>query len=75
LFSKVRWAQHCHPIDFAAINQFARYQASLDRFAYTDVVGNENTDRIKLETYQQGNQLVWPGINSYSPKRAKWSRA
>jgi hypothetical protein len=71
LLCQVRRTEDCGPLDLSSVKKFAGYQASFYRFAYAYIVSNEYPDRIKLESHQEGNKLIWPGFHRNPPKAAK----
>src|SRR6266566_4884881 len=54
----MRGAQHEQAPDDAVIQHFARNHASFDRFAYANIVRDQQTDGFELEREYQGQKLV-----------------
>ena len=52
LLGQVRRAEHRQPLDLRSVEQLPRQEASLDRLPDPNVIGDQDTDRIELQTHQ-----------------------
>src|ERR1017187_8054906 len=71
LLGQVRRAQHGQTADLAAIQQFAGDDRRFDGLADANVVGDQETHRIKLERHHQRHKLIRPWLDSDTTEAAK----
>jgi len=71
----MRRAQHKHAPDDPAIEHFSRNHASFDRFAYANIVRDQQTDGFELEREYQGQKLVRARPEGEPPRASERSRA
>lgn len=64
LLDEMRRTQDRKPICFAAIDQLAQNEASLDRLADADIIRDQQTHGGKPERHQQWNQLIGPRLKT-----------
>ena len=64
LLGQVGWAEDGHPPNLAAVQEFSRDEACLDRLADANVVGDQEADGVELQGHEQGDELVGPGLDA-----------
>lgn len=64
LLDEVRWAPRRETIDFAAVHQFAKDQARLDRLPDPDIIGDQEAGHLQAKRHQQGDELIGSGLES-----------
>ena len=74
LIHQVRRTQNDGALDVAAVEQFAGDEQGLDRLPHPDVVRDEETHRVELESHEQGHELVCPGLHRDLPETPEGPR-
>lgn len=71
LFSEVWRAEDAETLDFGSIEEFTSDQQCFDGLANTDVVGNEHSNGILLESHQKWHKLVRSRFDGNTTERAE----
>ena len=64
LLDEVRWAKHGETIYLAAVHQFTKDKARLDRFPDPDIIGDQKTGHLQPKRHQQWDELIGSGLES-----------
>src|SRR5262245_971460 len=67
----MRRAQDRKAVRLAAVDQLAQDEAGFDRFADTDIVGDQESYDIEPERHQERHQLVSTGLETESSRGTK----
>lgn len=54
----MRWTDHDHPLDHSPIQHFPGDQSRFDRLPHAHIVGDQKTDRFKLQGHEKRNDLI-----------------
>ena len=75
LLGQVGRAQDGHARRLAPVEEFPGDQPRFDRLSHADVIGDQKTHRVQLQSHQEGNQLIGSGLHADSGKGAERSGA
>ena len=71
LLGQVRRAEHGHPSDLAAVEQFAGDDGRFDGLADADIVGDQQAHGVELERHHQRHELVGPRLDGDAAEAAE----
>ena len=73
LLGEVRRAQHCESFRLARDEQLLSDECRLDGLADSDVVGDEEPDRVESQRHEQRDELVRPRLDRDGSEGTEWS--
>src|SRR5439155_22138049 len=74
LLAEVQRTEHAEALDLAAIEQLAGDQPVFRRLAQSDVVGNQQADRLQAQCHEQWHELIRAWLECDATERAQRSR-